>query len=302
MTEQIILAQAQKEDVYYALQKYDNTAPEFTFHLDSPQRIKGEVALHSIYFPKFEIPILYRFYFIWNGDLHGVPIKLPSALITAKDLIWYIRNGLGQYLDNNYFEEWDAWVDRCLEGKGTWPMEYHDKDKIAINLDLLDVKLVDTSKYSDHDLQEFKLISHNSSKTYRFKEPNILSLIRSSGGYVEIERLRPNIMLYPDDPETYEFGFHHNQVVKVPTQSHISALVKCNLIESSLHNNTWDQIMEVVLLNGENSYNKVEFTNLTFHKTTVDSTIEIVMRLETLDGDFIFFNDASPIIFKLIFR
>jgi hypothetical protein len=109
-------------------------------------------------------------------------------------------------------------------------------------------------------------------------------------------------MLYPDDPETYEFGFHHNQVVKVPTQSHISALVKCNLIESSLHNNTWDQIMEVVLLNGENSYNKVEFTNLTFHKTTVDSTIEIVMRLETLDGDFIFFNDASPIIFKLIFR
>ena len=78
--------------------------------------------------------------------------------------------------------------------------------------------------------------------------------------------------------------------------------VKCNLIESSLHNNQWEQIMEVTVLNGEKSHNKVEFNNLTFHKTTVESTIEIVMRLETLDGDFIPFDNASPIVFKLVFR
>ena len=293
MTEQIILAQTQKpvsSAVYYNHEH--NKPPLFNFPFEAPHRIKDEVALHSIYFPKIEIPIQYRIYFIWNSNLHGALIKLPRAVITTGDIISHLYNSLEQYFKNNYPEEWKDWVHRVAErDNGRWAIEYWG-DGLGVNIDELAIRLIT----SEEELQETKRISHNSSETYHFMEPSISDLIYTSGGYIK------KVTHDNQDFAQYEISFDTNHVVKVPCQSTTSAFVKCNLIESSLHNNQWEQIMEVAVLNGEKSHNKVEFNNLTFHKTTVESTIEIVMRLETLDGDFIPFDNASPIVFKLVFR
>ena len=308
MSEQLILSSIQNVHLdYYYSRKRD--APAFCFPFELPHSIKSEVALHSIYFPKFEIPILYRLYFVWNSNLHGVAIKFSRALISTKDIIYYIYENLYMYFKTNYPADLKNWEDNAAEdSNGLWPMYYSDYlnyDVININYDELPIKIITT----ENELEETKRVAHNAGETYHFMEPSITQLFDQHGGYINKVSKEEQAESSYDIHHCYDctllqIGFNRDtsNVVKLKAQSITTALVKCNLIESSLHNNKWEKIMDVAILNGENPYNKVEFNNLTFHKTTVDSSIGIVLRLETLDGNFIPFDMASPIIFKLILR
>ena len=80
------------------------------------------------------------------------------------------------------------------------------------------------------------------------------------------------------------------------------AYIICNIIEPSQRNNEKERILDVVTLNGTEFSNVCEIKNLTFHKISMDSIFDLYIKIKSVNGGNIPFDDETPIIFKFILR
>ena len=100
----------------------------------------------------------------------------------------------------------------------------------------------------------------------------------------------------------YNYRVNDEETVIVPGYSMTNAFIKCNIINPVFKNSKWEQILEVVNLDGSQKHNKVVVYNPTFHKVNVESIVDIRLEIVSIDGKRIPFYDTTPIIFELVFR
>ena len=285
MEEQLVLVTGKREwgDTFY-------------FHFNECITSKKEIALHSIHSPSFVIPKPYRLYFTTRDGIgseqkeehHMVDVKFPKPVNSADDILFCIFYTLREYFTENFpllIEKWKT--DEVPDFQGNFPIAYMG-DKILFNI--LKLKI----KFLDQDVEIRKEVADELGEDFvgRLRKYNVFKLLH----HYKIEHTS-------DYFTTLEISIPEgNEAVELHGQRSETVYVKCNIIEPSMKNLNWEQIIEVVTMNGENDRNVVEIKNPTFHKIDVETIFDIGIALETPGKRVIPFDDESPIVFKFIFR
>ena len=290
--------------------RYYGVVNKFHFQFDSTQELKKEVALKSIHFPSFVIPQTYRFYILWgldgHGLLHGIKVKLARIINSANDIVWEIYKAFKKYLEDGYRDRLEFWEKNSYkQWKEAFPIGY-DNGTMWVNLAQIPIKII-TDK---EKLNELRWDELNVNSSTHFTEPNIMDLFKNFPASSIVKKALPShtVLLIQARVYTakkmdgYNYRINDEEIVIVPGYSLTNAFIKCNIIKPVLINSQWEQILEVVNLNGSQKHNKVEIHNPTFHKVNVESIVDVRLEIESTDGKRIPFNDTTPIIFELIFR
>ena len=175
-----------------------------------------------------------------------------------------------------------------------------------VNLAQIPIKIIT----EEEKLNKLRWDELNVNSSTHFTEPNIMDLFKNFPASNIVKQTFPTHTVLLIQPRMYEakkmdgynYRVNDEETVIVPGYSLTNAFIKCNIIKPVLINSQWEQILEVVNLNGSQKHNKVEIHNPTFHKVNVESIVDVRLEIESTDGKRIPFNDTTPIVFELIFR
>ena len=266
----------------------------FYFPFNECINSKKEIALHSIHYPSFVIPITYKLFFTARGgDIldrrnHMIDVKFPKPVNSADDVLYCIFYTLREYFTDNFpllIERWAS--DDADDFQGSFPI-YYEGNILHFNIMKLEIEFL------DQDIEINKEVAQELDEDFlgRLRKHNIFKLLN----HYKFEYAQ-------DHFSTISLSIHkQKESISIRGQQSETVYVKCNIIKPSMKNFNWEPIIEVVTLNGEKERNVVEVINPTFHDIQVESVFDIAISLETPDKRVIPFDDQSPIVFKFIFR